>query len=275
MAISGVTEFANRIPELWANKMYAQLRNDLMFANVFMRDYEGEMKFGDTINVQQIQAPTGEVLTDDEAAFATETLTIVNKQVVVNKRASASFDISDLAKLQSLSFEQEVQDALVYAVSKQLETQILAALIPSAAAPDHQIAPASASDLAAVDLAEMKRLLDIALVPASQRTLFLDANYYADLLTKTQIMSRDFTSNSSEAGVADNFLGFRIVQHNMLTADVGYAVHPSCLALVMQQGLRIKVSDLHATGYYGYKISADLVFGMSLFDNKRLVKISG
>lgn len=272
MPISGVTEFANRIPEIWAPKMYAQLRNELKFANVFMRDYEGDLKFGDTVNVQQIAAPTGEILTNDEAQFATEALTINNKQVVVNKRASASFEISDLAKLQSLSFEAEVQEALVYAVQKQLESQIIAALVPEAG---NIIAPASASDLAAVDLAELRRLLSLDLVPESNRTLFLDPNYYSDLLTKTQLMSRDFTSNSSEMGVVDSFLGFRIVQHNMLGADIGFAVHPSCLALVMQQDIRIKISDMHAQGYYGYKISADLVFGLSLFDNKRLAKVAG
>ena len=276
MAISGVTELANRIPEIWAPKMYPELRNSLILADVFDTGYSGDLKYGDTVNVQQLAAATGEVLTDDEATFAVDTMSIANKTVVVNKRASAAYDISDLAQLQSLKFEQEIQQSLVFAIRKQLESAIITALVPSPSAPDHDIAPASASSLAAVDLATMRTLLSLQKVPAQGRVCVLDPNYFGDLMLSTNIMSRDFVSgNSAESGVINSFVGFKIVEHNLLGTDVGYAFSPDCLQLVMQQDVRIKVSDLHSTGKFAYRISADLVFGLSLFDNKRLIKISG
>jgi hypothetical protein len=70
-------------------------------------------------------------------------------------------------------------------------------------------------------------------------------------------------------------MGFQIMEHNLLDADVGYAVHPSALQLVMQQDVRIKLSDLHSQNKYGYLLSADFVYGFTLADNKRIVKISG
>ena len=278
MAVSGTTQLANLLPEIWSSQMYDELRSKILFANTFERRFEGEIRnLGDVVRVNQIAAPTGEILTDDTAQFASESLTVSQNSITVNKRASASFEISDLAQLQSLAFQSEAQGALVYAIRKQLEDDLIAALASnvSTSAPDHDIAPASASDLEAVDLGSMRTLLSLQKVPMMGRKLFLDPTYYGDILDSQKLMSRDYVAgNSSEAGVADKFMGFEIIEHDGLAADVGYAVHPSALQLVMQQDIRIKVSDLHAQNKYGYLISADLVYGYSIFDNKRYVKIS-
>lgn len=276
MAISGVTELANRIPELWAAKIYPQLRNQTLLANMFDTGYQGDLKFGDVLNVQQFAAPAGEVLTDDEATFAVDTLSVTNKTITVNKRASAAFDFSDLAQLQSLQFEQEAIAALTYSVRKNLESQIIAALIPSAAAPDHQVAPATLGTIAAADLNTARTLLSTQLVPVEGRFGIMSPDYYGSMMLSTNIMSRDFTAgNNSNTGVVDSFVGFQLMEHNLLAATTAYFAHPSALQLVIQQDIRIKISDLHSTGKYAYRMSADMVFGLSLFDDKRIVKISG
>lgn len=277
MGVNGVTELNYMIPEIWSPRIYAELRNNIMFANVFSREYEGEIRnVGDTVKVQQIVAPSAEILTDDKQQFASSTMQVNQISIVANKRASAAFEFTDLSALQSLDFAAEAQEALVYAIRKKLEQDIIAALIPSASNPDHQIAPAAASALAAVDLATMRTLLSTALVPTTNRFLMLAPSYYGDLMTSTQIMSRDFTAgNNSQAGVIDSFMGFQIAEHNLLDADVGYAVHPSALQLVMQQEVRVKLSDLHSQNKYGYLLSADFVYGFTLADSKRIVKISG
>lgn len=276
MAISGVTELAARIPEMWSAKIYPQLRNQTILANMFDTGYTGDLKIGDVLNVQQFAAPTGEILTDDEATFAVDTLAVTNKTITVNKRASAAYDFSDLASLQSLKFEEDVTQGLIHAVRKQLESAIIAALIPSAAAPDHQLAPASAGVIAAADLNAARTALSTALVPVEGRFAVMSPDYYGSMMLSTNIMSRDFTAgNNSNMGVVDSFLGFRMQEHNLLAATTAFFCHPSALQLVIQQDIRIKLSDLHSTGKYGYRISADLVYGFSLFDNQRIVKISG
>ena len=278
MAVSGVSELSNLIPEIWSSQMYDELRSKILFANAFERRYEGEIKqLGDIVRVNQIAAPSGEILTDDKAQFASEALSVSQNTITVNKRASAAFEITDLAQLQSLAFQAEAQEALVYAIRKQLEDDLISGLSAgvSTSAPDHDIAPAAASDLEAVDLGTMRTLLSLQSVPVQGRKLFLDPTYYGDILDSTKLMSRDYVAgNDSESGVADKFMGFEIIEHDGLAADVGYAVHPSALQLVMQQEIRVKLSDLHAQNKYGYLISADFVYGYSIFDNKRYVKIS-
>lgn len=277
MSVSGKTELDNLIPEVWSARLYSELRNSIAFVNFFSREYEGEIRqLGDTVKVNQITAPSGEILTNDKAQFASETLTVTQQSIVVNKRASAAFEITDLAKLQSLQFQNDAVDALVYSIRLKMEADVLSALVPSASSPDHQISPASAGVLAAVDIASMRTLLSTAKVPVTNRALFLAPSYYGDILNSTQVTSRDFVAgNSAESGVIDSFSGFRIMEHNLLDADVGIAAHPSALQLVMQQEVRVKISDLHAQNKYGYLISADLVYGYTLFDNKRIVKITG
>ena len=277
MAVNGVTELNYMIPEMWSPKVYAELRNSIIFANLFSREYEGEIRnMGDVVHIQQIAAPTGEILTDDKQQFASSAMSISQINVTANKRASAAFEFTDLAQLQSMKFQEEAQMALVYAIRKKLETDIIAALLPSTSNPDHTIAPAASSSLAAVDLGTMRTLLSTALVPLEQRALLLAPSYYGDLLNVTQVTSGDFVSgNSAQSGVINSFMGFQIMEHNLLDADVGYAVHPSALQLVMQQDVRIKISDLHSQNKYGYLLSADFVYGFTLADNKRIVKISG
>lgn len=277
MGVNGKVELDNLIPEIWSAKMYSELRNDVMFANIFSREYEGEIaNFGDTVNVQQIVAPTGEIITDDKAQFNSQTMVVNRIAITANKRASAAFEFTDLAQLQSMAFQADAQEALLYAIRLKLESDIIASLVPSATAPDHQISPASASDLASADLGSIRTLLSTAKVPVSNRKLLLAPSYYGDLLSKTQVTSTDFVNgNSAQQGVVSQFMGFEIMEHNLLASDVGYAVHPSAMLLVMQQDIRIKISDLHSQNKYGYLLSADMVYGFTVADDKRMVKISG
>ncbi|MBK7380565.1 MAG: hypothetical protein IPJ03_16540 [Ignavibacteriales bacterium] len=276
MSVNGKTELDYLIPEIWSASMYDELRNSIMFANLFSRQYEGEIKnVGDTVKVQQIQAPSAEILTDDKQQFASSALTVSQFSIVANKRASAAFEFTDLAQLQSLSFQQQAQEALVYAIRLKMESDIIAGLLPSTSAPDHDIAPAS-GPLAAVDLGTMRTLLSTAKVPVSNRSLLLSPSYYGDLLNATTVTSMDFVNgNSAQSGVVASFMGFQIMEHNLLGNDIGFAIHPSALQLVMQTEVRVKISDLHSQNKYGYLLSADLVYGYTLADNRRICKISG
>ena len=276
MGVNGVADLVNLIPVITSPKIYAELRNQIMFSSFFEREYEGEISsFGQIVKVNQIVAPSGEILSSDKAEFASADLEVTQQSITCDKIAVASFDITDLAQIQSLEFETQMVEALSYAVRQKLEGQILAAMLPSTSSPDHDIAPAAASDMAAVDLGSMRTLLSAAKVPVVGRGLFLAPSYYGDLLSKTQLTSLDFVSGQAgQSGVLSNFMGFNIMEHNLLGADIGYAAHPSALQVVMQRGVTVKVSDLHPLGRLGYKVSAHMIFGVKLMDNKRLAKIS-
>lgn len=277
MSVSGKTELDNLIPDIWSPMMYDELRNSIIFGNIFSRQFEGDIKnLGDTVKVNQIVAPTAEVLTDDKAQFASQAMSVSQYSVTVNRRYSAAFEITDLAQLQSLEVGAQIREALVYAVRLKLENDIITALVASASNPDHQISPASAGTLAAADLGTIRGLLSTAKVPLNDRYLVLSPSYFSDLLNASTVTSQDFVAgNSAESGVLSKFMGFQIMEHNLLGTDVGYAVHPSALQLCLQQEMRLKLSDLHSQNKYGYLLSADILCGYTLFDDDRIVKISG
>lgn len=278
--VNGVTALNNLIPEIWSPNIYQELRNNLLLGEVFNRDYEGEIaNMGDTVRVNQIVAPEGEILTDDRQTFSSEQMVVNQVLVIADKRASASFEFTNLAQLQSQSFERDAQEALVYAIRKKMEEDMLSILIPSSASPDHTIAPAAASDFAAVDVATCRTLMSLQKIPKTNRYLILDPQYYGDLITKQTIASRDYVPAGSPVTntgiISEPLYGFSIAEHDILGADVGYAIHRTAATLVMQQGVRIQISNLHSNKKYGYLLSADLVYGIKLMDNKRIVKITG
>lgn len=277
--MNGRAQLANLIPTAWSPLMYQELRSKVAFLNLFSRDYEGAIsEVGDTVKISQILAPTGEVLTDDTATFTPEDLTVRSLSVTANRRAVASVEITDLAKLQSIEFQMEVMNGLVYSIQKQIENDIITnMLVPSAAAPDHQVAPASASDLTATDVVGLRTLLALQKVPFDGNMFFAcDPSYYSDLMVKQQVVGAEYGSiNDLMAGEVKQLSGFKVFEHNGLAVDTGVAFHTSAVQLVIQQGVNVKISDLHANKKFGYLISADIVYGRLLADSKRMAKISG
>jgi hypothetical protein len=266
--VNGKVDLAYLIPTIWSKNIYQELRNSLMFADVFNRDYEGELTFGDTININTIIAPDGEILTDDKQTFSSEQMQVTQTSIVVNKRANASFEFTSMAQLQ----------ALTYAIRKKMEEDMISILIPSASAPDHQIAPTAPSDLAAVDIAAIRTLMSKALLPKTNRFLFLDPQYYGDLIQKQTIASRDYVpagSPTSTGLISEPLYGFNIAEHDLLANDVGYAIHRTAAALVMQQDVRIQIAPLLSQKKHGFMLVADMIYGIKLLDNKRIVKING
>jgi Phage capsid protein len=275
---NGITELTELIPVITSAKIYEELRNDVSsFANFFAKDYEGDISAkGQVVKINTIVAPEGEILADDKAQFSPSELQISQQSLTVDQIAVASVEITDLAQMQSLDFQNDLSQALAYAIRKKMEAAILAALLPSTSAPDHDVAPAAASALAAIDFGTARTLLSTALVPVTDRKAFLAPSYYGDILNSTNVVSADFVSgNSAQSGVASKFMGFEISEHNLLSADVAYFAHKSALNIAMQKGVTVKVSDLHVQRKLGYLVSAHMIYGLKLCDNKRLVKISG
>jgi hypothetical protein len=278
MAVNGVSENAAIIPEIWSADWYPELRANLPMANFFDKTPEhiGELRFGDILHMSQFAKATGETLTDDKQNFTTEEATISDKTITINKRAHAGFEFSDLAQLQSKSFENAAREALMYSIAKQVEDAVTSAISPSASAPVHVIQTASAGVLAAADVLNMRNLLSIQSVPNTERALFLAPSFYGDLLGASTFISNDNVNKGAVASANFSYplYGFDVVEGQNIASDTGYAVHRSAIYLIMQQGLRLKVSDQHPNKKYGYIMTADLVFGVSQFDDERSVKIT-
>lgn len=276
---SGKTELQNLIPTMWSSQMYDELRQALMLGSFFDRDYEGEIRnAGDTVKVNQINAAVGELLefgVDNTLDINSEAMAITQKEVKADRLATASYLVENLAQLQSLEFQAQARESLVFAVQKQVETYIESLIVPAVA---QDIAPTVVSDLGTGDVAELRRLLSKSKVPVPGRALFLDVDYHSDIIQKATFASSDFVPAGSPTATGEfssPIYGFSVREHNGLATDVGYACHPSAIAHVMQKNMEIKLSDMHAAGKRGWLLTAEIFFGAKMFDDTRVAKISG
>lgn len=267
-------DLANLIPTAWSPLIYAELRNKIAYLNLFSRDYEGEIKQkGDTVKVNQILAPNGEILTDDKASFNPEELNIDQFSIVADRRAVASFEITDMAKLQSLDFQVEIMNALTYAIQKQMEVDIQSIMVPSASAPDHALAALVGSSFDVADVVALRTLFSTAKV-GPERFLALSPTFYGSLMQKGLVVGSDYGSvNDLMAGEVKKLAGFTIFEHDLETGNTARAFHPSAIQLVMQTAVNVQVSNLHSQKKFGYLVSADIVYGRKLADAKRLAEI--
>lgn len=273
MSVSGKAELIHLIPTVWSSLVYQELRHKVAYLNLFSREYEGEIKnLGDKVKVNTIKAPTGEILTDDKDTFNTETLQTAQFEIEADRRAVASFEITDMAKLQSLEFQQEAINALVYSIQLQMEKDIQSLLIPTSA---HQLSSLTGSSFDVADVVALRTLLREALVPADENLyLATSPTFYGSLMQKNMVVGSDFGSvNDLMAGEVKKLAGFKTFEHDLETGKVARAFHTSALQLAMQTQVNIKISDLHANKKFGYLVSADIVYGRKLADNARIAEL--
>lgn len=269
--VTTLAEVANQIQTYWSPIFTKQLRESLLLGSLVSKQYDGEIKRqGDTVRVSQINAPTGELLTvgTDADSFSSEAMSTSYVDIQANKRAVASYDFQDLVELQSqISKENpEVMDALRYAMMKQINDYLYTLVSPSTSAPDHDIA--SVTDFNAAQLSAVRVLA--AQAKWSQMPGWyglLDPQYYGDILNAATLTSSDYGAADApvvSGNVGLKRFGFNLFEDNSRSADYGLFFHPDFLHMVSQTAVQVKISDLHALGRFGVKMSVDMVFGAKL-----------
>ena len=273
MSTNGKVEFAHLIPTVWSSLIYQELRHRVAYLNLCHRDYEGEIRnLGDKVKVNTIIAPEGEILTNDKASFNPEEFKTSQFEIEADRRAVASFEITDMAKLQSLEFQQEVINALVYSIQLQMEKDIQGIMIPKS---DNRLTTLVGSSFDVADVVALRTLLRENLVPADEN-LYLSTSptFYGSLMQKNMVVGADFGSvNDLMAGDVKKLAGFKTFEHDLEVGKVARAFHTSALQVVAQTEVNVKISDLHAQKKFGYLVSADIVYGRKLADNARIADL--
>jgi hypothetical protein len=267
---NGTIENNALIPEIWSKTFFQELRASLLLADLFSRDYEGEIKKqGDKVKVQQIKKAVGEILTSDKQKYNTQKMEIGEYEMTADKRVSAGFKFTDLASLQSQAFEEDAKAALSYGVMEALENYLIAQAVAGLTAT--ALNPTAAGVLAKSDITRARTALSKAKVPFDgQVYAAYDPDYYGDLLESSVLTSSDFVDGKAlMSQQLPSIYKMKHFEHNILTADQALFFHRTFINMVMQQELRIKISDLHPLGEYGYVMTADLVFGSEIFEAAR------
>jgi len=171
-----------------------------------------------------------------------------------------------------------LRDLAVYSIMKKIESTIISTTVPSASAPDHQIAYDSGSTLALADVLEAKELLDQQDVPLANRHMVMDAPQYNDVYNITNFTSSDFlTANAnapSQTGELPPMLVGFMPHLSTLASATTYAFHSTYLTMAMQGGMNIAQYDLGVDGKRAMRINVDVLYGLKQLDDERVVTIS-
>lgn len=270
MSATTLAEVANQIQKYWSPLFTKQLRESLLLGGLVNKQYQGAIaRGGDTVRVSQVNAPAGQNLTvgTDADTFNTEAISTSYVDIQANKRAVAAYEFQDLVELQSqIDNNPEVRESLMYAMNKQVNDYLWSLVSASTSAPDHNIA--SVADFNSSQLSACRILAAQAKWrPEPGWYVLADPVYYGDLLNSTTIVSSDFSAGDAPTVggmIGTKRFGFSIFEDNSRTADHALVFHPDFMHLVQQQAVQVKVSDMHALGKFGYKLSVDMVYGAKL-----------
>lgn len=274
--MTAATELDGIVPELWSAKFYPTLLQKLPFNGSVARDYEGEIQqLGDIVNINTFpQFDLADEILENEAASA-DAITASKQQLTINKQLVKDFIVTKKAMAQSIDAMNELRDLALHSIMKKMQAIIIAAIAPSAAAPDHTIAFDSGTTLQLADILEAKELLDGQDVEESGRVMVLGAAQVNDLFNISGFVSRDFVpagSPLSSGAIAAPVLGFEVKWGSEI-GNVSYLFHPLFMQVAVQQLPEVKVYDLGGEGKRAQRVNMDVLFGVKQCSNLRVVQI--
>lgn len=273
MSATLLADVTNQIQKFWAPSFMEDFRKDNLLAQFVNKDYQGEIKVGgDTVRVSQIVSITGQNKTvgTDADTFEPEKLVTQYVDIKADKRAVASVEIEDLVGLQSqiANGDMRVRDELLVALGNKLNDYLYSLISPSTSSPDHLLASTAAMT---ADIFADQRVLagQARWKKDGSWTALFDSKYWGDMMKEDDLKSGDFVKDApTVAGQSNRRLyGFNCFEDNSQSwATPGYGLffQKDFMHLVMQQGIRFKLSDLHANKQFAYVLSADFVYGAKL-----------
>lgn len=271
------TELSVIVPSVWSQKYYDVLLASLPFNAVVSKDYEGEIQnLGDTVKISSFpEFDEAEVVAEDERANAAA-ITVTQQSLVINNRVVKDFIVTNKALMQSLPTMDKLRDLAIYSIQKKMQSLIIAASIPSAAAPDHQIAYDSGTTLALADMLEAKELLDAQDVPMANRHFVVGAAQLNDIFNITGFTSSDFITAAGpmqSGALPPALLGFA-PHFTSVVGNTSYWFHASYLTLASQKGISVQEYDLGVDGKRATRVNVDTLFGLKQLDNTRIVTLA-
>ena len=265
------------VPQIWSANWYASLLAELPFNSIVSRDWEGEIRnLGDRVKISQFPEFSDATELAETAANDADAITVTQQDLIINKRLVKDFIVTDKASLQSLPAMDQLQNLAIFSILKKVQKIIIADTIPSASAPDHQIAYTSGVVLDLAKIVEAKKLLDAQNVPLENRHAVLGTNQANDIFAITGFTSSDFVTGANlltTGQVGNPLLGF---QPHMTTevGNVSYFFHRSYFTMAAQKDISVKVFDLGVQGIRAARVNIDILAGFKMLDNKRVVSIS-
>lgn len=270
------TELSVIVPEIWSQRFYDVLLEQLPFASLIDKSYEGEIaNLGDTVRISTFPEFDEATTIDEDQRADADSITVTQQNLVINQRIVKDFIVTNRAMLQSLPAMDKLRDLAIFSINKKIQTTIISTTVPNAAAPDHSIAYDSGTTLALADLLEGKELLDAQDVPMSDRHIVVGSAQLNDIFNITGFTSSDFLVSGAplQTGQLNPLLGFNL---NFATGvgSVTHMFHRSYLTVAAQRGISVSEFDLGVDGKRATRVNVDWLGGFLQLDGLRVVTIS-
>lgn len=210
------------IPEIWNARLLYALRNDLVYTNLFNRNYEGEIRQkGDTVHINTITDITIKDYTRNTDIDNPEQLTTADQTLVVDQAKYYNFYLNDVDKAQANpglidAAMASASHGLAEAVDKYLADLLAKASgtittgLGSTSTP-LQVTAATAYEL----LVDMKTAMDKANVPKLGRKVVLPPDFEGYMLKDARFASNGGKGEGRlENGAVARAAGFDIYISN-------------------------------------------------------------
>lgn len=227
----------NFIPKIWSSGLLGQFHVSEVIAPTVNREYEGEARSGNQVNITSITTPsvqnykTTRTLTIDALSDTTTPL-------LIDQEKAISFKVDDVDRVQAAgSFEPVTRDAAA-ALVEDSEKYILAQM--AANGTSNATTAVTNYDEAFVAIRGLRQALVVNKVPTAGRYLAVNPDFAAFLLgPDSSLVKVDQAGSDGELrnGVLGRLLGFTVIETPLLgTAGKAAAVayHTSSVAYVNQ-----------------------------------------
>lgn len=270
-------ELSVLVPEIWSQRYYDVLLTDLPFNAIISKDYDGEIQnLGDTVRISSFPEFSDADEVDEDQRVDADSVTVTQQSLVINKRVAKDFILTNRAVLQSLPAMDKLRELAIYSINKKIQAIIIAATVPSASAPDHQIAYDSGTTLALADMLESKELLDTQDVPSGNRHFVVGAAQWNDIFNITGFTSSDFLLSGAplQTGELPSMLAGFMPHFTTAVGNTSYWFHASYMTLASQEGLNVNQYDLGVDGKRAVRVNVDTLLGLKQLDDERVVTIA-
>ena len=214
-----VTSF---IPEIWNARLLNALRNDLVYTNLFNRNYEGGIRqAGDTVHINTITDITIKDYTRNTDIDNPEQLTTADQTLVVDQAKYYNFYLNDVDKAQAMpglidAAMASASHGLAEAVDKYLAGLLAAATGTITTGLGSTSSPLTVTAQSAYELlVDMKTAMDKANVPKLGRKVVLPPEFEGFMLKDARFADNGGKGeNRLENGAVARAAGFDIYISN-------------------------------------------------------------
>lgn len=254
------------IPEIWSNEAIVARESRLVFANLVNRQFESELRFGDTIHVPSVTDLTARTKSAN-TAITYETQTETNTDITVSTYQYAAMAVEDITKVQAnRDLFSLYAGKMGYALDLAVD-DVLAGL------PDDftNTVGTLAVDLTYENLLRARQYLDDANVPDEDRVIVVSPAQESGMMKLEHFINRDYkesqgTSEGQGGNKAwfGNWLGMPVyksvnVEGTNAAGHDNTMFQKEALALVLQ--MKPRFESQRDIDYLVDKVAAQQLYG--------------